>query len=83
MQTVASAPDTQFGAPRWSPDGRLIAVERRRLGALPDVVIIEQASGTVLHTFAAASARIVTPAWRPDGRAIIAAADFDEGWFEL
>ncbi len=83
VQTLLSAADTQFGAPRWSPDGRLIAVERRRLGAMPDVVVIERDTGMVLHTIADASARIVTPAWRQDGAAVVAAADFDEGWFEL
>jgi len=82
-QTLASESDTQFGAPRWSPDGRFIAAERHRLGALPDVVVIEHATGAVQHTVADRSARIVTPAWRPDGRAVVAAADFDEGWFEL
>lgn len=82
-QILASEPDTQFGAPRWSPDGQLVAAERRRLGALPDVVVITRASRAVQHTIADASARIVTPAWRPDGRALVAAADFDEGWFEL
>ncbi len=83
VQTLLSAPDTQFGAPRWSPDGRMIAVERRRLGALPDVVVVERSTGTLRQAFADASARIVTPAWRPDGRAVVAAADFDESWFEL
>ncbi len=83
VQTLLSGVDTQFGAPRWSPDGRLIAAERRRLGAMPDIVVVERATGTVQHTIGDASARIVTPAWRPDGGAVVAAADFDEGWFEL
>src|SRR6185436_4055909 len=28
MTTLAAEPQTQFNAPRWSPDGRAIAVER-------------------------------------------------------
>ena len=37
-------PDTQFNAPRWSPDGRTIAVERQRLGALPEIVLVDVAT---------------------------------------
>ena len=37
-RVLASAPDTEFTAPRWSPDGRWIAVERRVRGALPAIV---------------------------------------------
>ncbi|HUR35793.1 MAG TPA: hypothetical protein VM032_18445 [Vicinamibacterales bacterium] len=80
---LASSPDTQFSAPRWSPDGARVAVARRRLGALPDVVILDARTGSVLQTIADAGARIVTPAWRPDGGAIVAAADFDERGFDL
>ncbi len=83
VETLVSSLETQFSAPRWSPDGRLLAAERRRLGALPDVVVLDRATGTVRHTFADAAARIVTPTWRPDGRAVVAAADFDEESFDL
>lgn len=83
VSVLADAPDWQFSAPRWSPDGRFIVVERRRLGALPEVVVIERATGAVTAAFADARARVVTPTWRPDGQAIIAAADFDEGPFDL
>lgn len=83
VRVLLSEPDTQFGAPRWSPDGRWLAVERRRLGALPDVVVIDAATGVSRRAIADVAARVVTPAWRPDGRAIVAAADFDEGPFDL
>lgn len=75
--------NAQFSAPRWSPDGTRLAVERRLLGHLPDVAVIDASSGDVLHVLADASSRVVTPAWRPDGRAIVAAADFDERPFDL
>ena len=71
-QVVLSEPDTQFNAPRWSPDGRSIAVERHRPGATPrrswswrsarvPSAVIASAPGT----------RHVTPTWRPDGGAVI------------
>ena len=73
----------QYSAPRWSPDGTRLAVERRVLGYLPDVAIVDAASGDVLQALADASTRVVTPTWRPDGRAVVAAADFDEHPFDL
>jgi hypothetical protein len=80
---VISEPDTQFNAPRWSPDGRTIVVERHVRGRQPEIAIVDRATRRV-HTVAASpNARVVTPAWRPDGRAIVAAADLDEGSFDL
>ena len=83
IRTIAGSVDTQFSAPRWSPDGRLIAVERRQPGVLPDVVIIDPSDGGVRSTIADAHARIVTPAWSGDGESLIAAADFDGEPFDL
>jgi len=83
IRTIAGSVDTQFSAPRWSPDGRLIAVERRRTGALPDVVIVDPGDGSVRSTIADARARIVTPAWSADGQSVVAAADFDGEPFDL
>lgn len=83
VRVLASGEDSQFGAPRWSPDGLRVVAERRRLGALPEVVVVDRETGSVQQSLADDHARIVTPAWRPDGRAVVAAADFDGGWFEL
>ncbi len=44
---AVSEPDTQFNAPRWSPDGRSIAVERHRLGALLGIVLVDVATRAV------------------------------------
>ncbi|MGE5244658.1 MAG: hypothetical protein ACM3SQ_10570 [Betaproteobacteria bacterium] len=74
VDVIASEPETQFDAPRWSPDGRSIAVERQRRGEWPEIVVVDAASRTVRVVAAAPATRIVTPAWRPDGRAIVAAA---------
>ncbi|MFN7914322.1 MAG: BamA/TamA family outer membrane protein [Vicinamibacterales bacterium] len=83
LTVLAQHPDQQFSAPRWSPDGRWIAVERRRLGALPEVVVLDAQTGAERAVFADAHARIVTPAWRSDGDAVVAAADFDNAPFDL
>jgi Tol biopolymer transport system component len=64
-----------FNAPRWSPDGRSIAVERHVAGSL--------SAGSCRSRHACRSnrdtrrARFVTPAWKPGGGAP-AAADLEE-----
>jgi hypothetical protein len=83
LNTVASEVDTQFSAPRWSPDGKQIAVERHRLGALSEIVVIDMVTHAVRAVASDPGARIVTPAWRPDGQAIVAAADFNADTFNL
>jgi hypothetical protein len=83
VRVLLAVPDTQFSAPRWSPDGTQIAVERRRVGFMPDVLIVDAATGQTQRVIGDAAARVVTPAWRPDGQAVVAAADFDAGAFDL
>ena len=73
VTVVVSEPDTQFNAPRWSPAGRSIAVERRRAGAHSEVVLVTAETGAVRVVASAPDTRWVTPAWRPDGRAVIVA----------
>ena len=79
MTTLLAEPETQFNAPRWSPDGRSVAVERQRRGALSEIAIVDVATRAVRVVASNADVRWVTPAWRPDGRTIVAAADFKEG----
>ena len=73
ITVVVSEPDTQFNAPRWSPDGRSIAVERHRAAAHSEVVLVSAETGAVRVIASAPDTRWVTPAWRPDGRAVIVA----------
>ena len=80
---MISEENTQFNAPRWSPDGQSVAVDRHTPGAEPELVIVTPASRAIRRVARSDTARIVTPAWRPDGRAIVAAADFDGGPFNL
>jgi len=81
--TLASDAETQFDTPRFSPDGHLIAVARQRLGALSEVVVVDATSGAVQQVAGDPAARIVTPAWTPGGRSLIAAADYGESAFNL
>src|SRR6185295_16303344 len=83
ITTLISEPDTQFNVPRWSPDGRTIAVERHVIGRQSEIVIVDVATRAVRSIAANPRARVVTPAWRPDGGAVVAAADLDEGAFNL
>ena len=81
--TLIAEAGTQFNGPRWSPDGRTIAVERHRTGAMPELVLIDVASKAIRVLASAPLTRIVTPAWRPDGRAIVAAVARGEETFNL
>jgi Omp85 superfamily domain/WD40-like Beta Propeller Repeat len=81
--TLVSEPDTQFNAPRWSPDGTSIAVERHRLGSDPEIVIVDVATHSVRIAASLAHTRIVMPAWRPDGHAIVAAVAAEDRPFNL
>ena len=83
ITTLISEPETQFNAPRWSPDGGTIAVERHRRGGLPEIVVVDVTTRLARVVASDATARLVTPTWRPDGRAIVAAADLRGGPFNL
>jgi surface antigen Omp85-like protein/WD40 repeat protein len=83
IETLISEADTQFNAPRWSPDGRTIAVERHRLGAAAEVALVDVATKTIRVVAADPRGRAVTPAWRPDGRAIVVALAHEDEPFSL
>ena len=68
VTTLVSAPETQFNAPRWSPDGARLAVERHRPGAKSEIVVVDVATRAVQVVASNRDTRFVTPAWRPDGR---------------
>ena len=73
-----------YAAPRWSPDGRLIAAERRAGGAHSRIVILDGATGRVIHEVAhAGSGRDVQPWWTPDGRGLLFASDRAGGSFQI
>jgi hypothetical protein len=66
-----------YTGPRWSPDGRRIVAERRRMGVYELVLIDPETRG--IRTLAARrDARLVTPSWTPDGATILFSAAPDE-----
>ncbi|MEO5897724.1 MAG: hypothetical protein ABIS06_18695 [Vicinamibacterales bacterium] len=83
LAPLVDEPSTEFSLPQWSPDGRQIAAERRRLGGPSEIVIIDVASRSVRVLSASAHGRSAAPAWMPDGRAILFASDRDGGAFGL
>jgi Tol biopolymer transport system component len=83
ITTLVAEAGTQFNGPRWSPDGRRIAVERHRAGAMPELAIVDVETKAIRVLASAPLTRIVMPAWRPDGRTILAAVARGEDTFNL
>ena len=84
---VALEPTTDaplvFASPRWSPDGRHVAVERRARGGPSQIVVVDPDTRVQTVVATSASGRNVTPAWTPDGRALLFASDRSGGPFDL
>jgi hypothetical protein len=80
---LIAEPDVYFDAPRWSPDGRTVAVERHRVGAMPEIVIVDVATKSVRVVASDPRTRFTMPTWRPDGAALIVAAAPEEQTFNL
>jgi WD40-like Beta Propeller Repeat/Omp85 superfamily domain len=74
--------DAVYASPRWSPDGRLLAAERRLHHGLSEIVVVDAETHAVRVVATSPSGRNVTPAWTPDGRALIFASD-RAGVFDL
>lgn len=73
-----------YAAPRWSPDGRVIAAERRLRNGRSGIVLLDGESLAVLTVVASWDAgRRVTPAWSPDGRMLYFASDHEPGPFRI
>ena len=64
------AADTEWAEPRWSPDGHRIAATRWTRGGYADVVVLDTA-GRVLRAFTHDRAFDASPAWTPDGKAVL------------
>ena len=73
-----------FASPRWSPDGRAVAVERRLAGGPSQIVLLDPRAGTVERIVTTSvRGRNTTPAWSPDGRTIFFSSDRDGGPFQI
>ena len=72
-----------FASPRWSPDGRRIAVERRVRGGFSEIVVVDAETHHLAVVATSPSGRNVTPVWTPDGRALLFASDRTGGPFDL
>ena len=79
--TIVSTPDVDFASPRWSPDGRRIAAERRARGGASDIVVID--AGTGAAQALVASGRNANPVWSPDGGTIYFAGATDALPFQI
>ena len=82
-QTLVAEDETEFTSPRWSPDGRSIAAERRRVGGPSELVLVDAGSGSVRVLTSSAHGRNISPMWMPDGTSIVFASDRDGGPFML
>jgi hypothetical protein len=71
-----------FAAPRWSPDGKQLAVERRRLHGQSQIAVLNPDLSEAAPSFTSRG-RNTTPEWLVDGRAIVFASDRDGGPFAL
>jgi hypothetical protein len=79
---VARGADTQYGAPRWSPDGTAIAAERRVVDGPFEIVVVDPGTGA-LETIVSGGGRNAEPEWTPDGRWILFTSDRDGGSLDV
>ena len=71
-----------YSSPRWSPDGRSIAVERRRVGGPSEIVVIHRDTREARVVVSSTDARNVTPAWWSNAT-ILFASDRGGGPFAI
>jgi Tol biopolymer transport system component len=72
-EIVKAEPDVQLSDPRFSPDGKLIAVSRFK-GGRRDIVIYDL-EGNVRHELTRDRAQDIDATWSSDGRWIVYASD--------
>jgi Tol biopolymer transport system component len=73
-ELAAPSLDVHWAFPRWSPDGRRIAISRWRYGGFYDVVVLDDA-GRVVREATNDRAVDLAPAWSPDGRWVLFSSD--------
>jgi hypothetical protein len=65
-RVLIDEPESDFGGPAWSPDGRQLVAERRRRGAF-ELVAVDVATRAV-RVLLASPTRLATPVWIDEGR---------------
>ncbi len=73
---TASAPDTEWSNPRWSPSGGRVAAGRWSAGGFLDLALVDPATGTVAEV-THDRAKDVEPTWTPDGQHLVFRSDRD------
>lgn len=81
-EMFVSEPSTDYSTPRWSPDGRAVVVERRRVGGPSEIVVIDVATRAQRIVVSSPEARNVTPFWLSPS-SILFASDRDGKPFSL
>ena len=66
-------PGVSYYLPRWSPDGRRLLAEARRVGVPPQIVIVDVATRSVRSIPQVSDGRAVTPGWLNDDVVLFAA----------
>lgn len=72
---IGEDPRFVYGAPRWSPDGRRLAVERRSIDGPFEIVVFDVSGGPARVIASTQHTRTISPAWMPDGSAVLFASD--------
>ncbi len=78
----AGGPSDVYVSPRWSPDGRRLAVEHRRVGGRSEIVVFDDQLRDVSTTLTSSSGRNVTPEWAGDD-VLYFSSDRDGGTFAI
>lgn len=65
---------TRFSSPRWSPDGKKVALSAFRPGGFREILIIDRASGAIFTVTGSYHLNIF-PTWSPDGTFIVYSSD--------
>jgi len=82
-QLLNADPLTDWSSPKWSPDGRSIVAERRRLLGQSEIVVVDAVSGSARTLAFFPNERSVSPTWTPDGRAVVFAKSTPLRGFEI
>ena len=81
---ITREPGVDYSSPRWSPDGRTIAVERRPGDGPSEIVLLDPATGAIQKVVTSSPrGRNTAPVWAPDGRTLYFASDREGNDFQI